>query len=385
MTLWFLAVGGSALSLAWLPYPYIWVFFMWLIIFFTNAVRASRRRTKIIAVNGLLVAAILLLLESVLWIEPDLGRERPEMQDAVLLGDAARGFRIPDKVLGYRPRPDVSGEAVKMWKDEELYRAIYSIDANRLRVTPPPRNPDAPAVLFFGCSYAYGEGVHDQETTPYRVAVKSDYAYHVFNFAFGGYGPHHMLAALESGIVDEAVGGTEPEIIVYQGVDFHADRSAGRSFWDQSGPWYVLDEQDVVRRMGSFEDKNRLTPIRNNIKALVEKSSIAVRLLPLKNSYKVTAEDIDLMVGIIEKSRDVSKVKYPNSDFHVIFWDEYSKHAPIIIQKLRDAGVAVHVVSEFAPEINRHSDIYRIPKDWHPTAKAHDLIAAFVVDQLLSK
>jgi len=375
----------SLLVLDRLPYPFVWVFLLWAVVSLLFAIRTVRHGTRIVAVNGCLIASIFLALEVVLWVKPNLGREKPIAPEITTVGRAVHGFRIYDKELGYRPEANKTGVSTKTWRDEVLFDMTCTIDSNRTRINPPPRDPNAPAILFFGCSYTFGEGVNDEEAAPYRVAVKSDYAYKAFNFGVPGYGSHQMLAALEFGIVEDVIKNAEPEIIIYQGIDFHADRCAGRAFWDLDGPWYERDDQEGVRHMGTFRDRHELTPIRNFFESLLEKSSTAVRLLPLKSSYKVTPEDIDLMVRIIVKSRDISQTKFPKADFHVIFWDEYSRHAPVIMQKIRDAGIPVHVVSEFAPEINARSDIYRFSKDWHPNPKAHELIATYVVDHIINK
>ena len=43
----------------------------------------------------------------------------------------------------------------------------------------------------------FGEGVHNNETMPYFFG-KYDSTYRPYNFAYSGYGPHQMLARLET-------------------------------------------------------------------------------------------------------------------------------------------------------------------------------------------
>ena len=78
---------------------------------------------------------------------------------------------------------------------ETLYAVVYSVDKRGLRVEPPlaPGHGDR-CVLFFGCSYTFGEGVNDAETLPYRTGVLAEGRLRMINFGLHGYGPHQMLA-----------------------------------------------------------------------------------------------------------------------------------------------------------------------------------------------
>ena len=65
-----------------------------------------------------------------------------------------------------------------------------SVDKRGLRVEPPlaPSHGDR-CVLFFGCSYTFGEGVNDTETLPYRTGVLAEGLLRMINFGLHSYGP----------------------------------------------------------------------------------------------------------------------------------------------------------------------------------------------------
>ena len=65
-----------------------------------------------------------------------------------------------------------------------LHNVTYTTESNGLRVAPPWRKNDlAGTVLFFGCSFTFGEGLNDSETLPYQVGIQSGGRYRTLNFA----------------------------------------------------------------------------------------------------------------------------------------------------------------------------------------------------------
>src|SRR5262245_16059324 len=77
---------------------------------------------------------------------------------------------------------------------QAVYEVEYAVDSFGRRITPVADTTSAKrAVLFFGDSFTYGEGVRGDETLPYylgRVAPQ----YRPFNYGFSGYGPFDVLA-----------------------------------------------------------------------------------------------------------------------------------------------------------------------------------------------
>ena len=160
------------------------------------------------------------------------------------------GIGVPD--IGYGPQPGTTCTAQKTVGTNILYNVTYEIDDNGLRFTPPASSSNANAILFFGGSFTFGEGVNNNEAMPYRVADLCNYQYNVLNFGFHGYGPHQMLAALDSGLVEKILDSITPTIILYQALPGHALRSAGESSWDRDGPAYTLSKEGkIINRFGS--------------------------------------------------------------------------------------------------------------------------------------
>src|SRR5690348_5151396 len=87
-------------------------------------------------------------------------------------GSITEDFTHPDDVLGYAPRAKTRVTARKWYHDILVYDVAYTIDADALRISPPPADgPKQGCILFFGDSVTFGEGVNDEETFAYRTGL----------------------------------------------------------------------------------------------------------------------------------------------------------------------------------------------------------------------
>ncbi len=166
-----------------------------------------------------------------------------------------RSYFQADPDLGYAPAAGVRVRASRRHEGETIYDVRYSIDEHGLRVTPGSRR-EGRAVLFFGGSFTFGEGVDDEDALPARFASWMGGDTRIVNAGFHGYGPHQMLRALETHRLDPLVpDGVEQ--VVYQGIDGHVMRVAGRAIWDLTGPRYevFLTSGRSVRRRKRHSQK----------------------------------------------------------------------------------------------------------------------------------
>jgi hypothetical protein len=103
---------------------------------------------------------------------------------------------------------------------------------------------------------------------------------------------------------------------------------------------------------------------------------------------KYSHYDLDLYLAILSEARRVALADYPHSEFHVLWWDEDDVDNKAISDGLRQRGITVHLMSEILP--NYQADdlnaIYRIhERDPHPNALANELIAQYVVEEILAQ
>lgn len=363
-----LALAAAAGLLETAPLPWIWIGLGALALLALAAYRARRGSWRLLWILAAAIVLTPVLAEA--WLAAH-GRERFEGYDP---GDYFRD----DDVLGYAVRPDRQVRSRRVVGGETIYDVVYTIDGHGLRVEPPlePGQGDR-CVLFFGCSYTFGEGVSDAETLPYRTGVRAEGRLRMINFGLHGYGPHQMLAALEGGVVDQALDGCEPILAVYQGVWFQAFRSAGLESWDRHGPRYLLDAEGKLVRRGHFDDDLRLRAHRVVLERL--RRSFLYRAIS-EPRRRPTGDDNALYVAILERARSVVEEKWPNAPFHVLFWDV--PWSPLA-EALEARGLRVHRVSHVLPGWTEHRDLYTIPRDGHPSALADDRLAEYLVREVV--
>jgi hypothetical protein len=207
-------------------------------------------------------------------------------------------------------------------------------------------NKNARCVLFFGCSFTFGEGLNDDQTMPYLVGVKSKGEYHPYNFGFHGYGPHQMLAALEHGF-EEKIIACKPKYAIYQALPDHDRRSAGLSPFGKNGPRYILNQNGEVIFTGRFidhkiDENGMIAKIINQLKkSLILKTA-------LFKARSTNSDDINLFVAIVDKAWTIFEARYPGSKFYVLFWNKFddkkgTENGKKLMQGLYNKGIRVYL------------------------------------------
>lgn len=322
--------------------------------------RAFRPRAKVIWFN---VAAVLLILAA---LEGYLRVAQPGLQLRQEFAPSEAIF-VRDPVLGHRPQAGARIRSQGYYGSEQTYDVAYTIDDQGLRISPPDTAANGErCVLFFGCSFTFGEGVDDQQTMPYRVGLKTHYR--VRNFGFRAYGPQHMLAAIESGFVRQAAR-CRPTDAVFWTNSHHLRRAAGKWSWDRYGPRYALLADGTVRRDGSFADDAART-------TLINSSQMGVEMV---DRAPLTAADRELYLAILARARELLEAEYPGLVFHVVWWDE---DMPELYEGWRRRGLLLYRMADDLPltgDVSR----YHLPHDGHPNAATLDAAADYIVHQVL--
>jgi len=295
-------------------------------------------------------------------------------------------LRKNDGELGYRPYP---ARAVQSWKtlgNERLYDVVYTINEDGYRQTTgfiPEEDANAP-IVFYGGSFAFGEGLNDDETLPYYVGAETNWSHPVLNLAFSGYGPHQMLRSLELNTL-RSLGYALVDTVVYEAVPDHARRAAGEAWWDPVGPRYVLDETGIAQYHGNFNDiPDKFIEIYYRYLQVVKvarRSRVVDWLANLLFSTPASssAANAHLMVGIAAKSAEIVEQDY-QARFVVLFWDDESEYSSLILKGLVEENINIIKVSDIIP--TSRINAYKIPDEGHPAATANMLIAQGLVKRL---
>jgi hypothetical protein len=280
-----------------------------------------------------------------------------------------------DESLGYKPKPDTSHTGVRTVDGKIIYSIKYSTDTNSLRITPiDSTKPRTQYAQFYGCSMTFGEGVQSDETLPYYFG-KFDSTYRPYNFAYSGYGPHQMLARLETGspkrIVEESTG-----IAFYIYINDHVNRAIGTmtnyGYNGGNAPYFHKVGKEL-KHDGLFRNARI---IRSWFYEVMLKSNI-LKLFKIGYPFKISETDYELTAEIMaQASRDYKK-QFGNDNFYVIIYPT-TIDSSVIINLLKQKGVKV---LDYSKLFNPTDKKYAIPYDEHPTALANEvLIKALVKD-----
>ena len=373
-------VGLTVASIEFMPAPFVWAALLWVVLLGVTAAIEKRSRRRAAWVNLAAVVLTLGIAEGYFWLQHD------AVPDKRFDGSYTTDYFLAHELLGYAPAKSYQATVMKYVGEELIYDTVYTIDAQGLRVAPPhdPTMAES-AVLFFGGSITFGEGMEDTETMPYQLGLKTQAHFPIYNFGFHGYGPHQMLAALQQGLVEKLVEQT-PSLVIYQAISAHVARSAGRTSWDRHGPRYLLDEKGDVYLAGHFDDveeeKGEADTSRLNRSFLYQR---------LFGQYRATPEtDLRLYLAIVKAARDDVLRRWPGCAFEILLWenptDPDAATSEAILQGLTAADIPVHRVSDILPGYVETPEQYELsPHDVHPTAQAHELIANYLAMHILGK
>ena len=281
-----------------------------------------------------------------------------------------------DEDLGYKPKPNTTHTGIRTIDGKIIYSITYSTDVNSLRITPvDTTKPRTKYAQFYGCSMTFGEGVQNNETLPYYFA-KFDSTFRPYNFAYSGYGPHQMLARLEteSGkkIVKENTG-----IAFYIYINDHVNRVLGTltNYGYNGGvvPYFHKDG-NRLKHDGLIKDSRKF---RSWIFSQLLKSNI-LKLFKIGYPFKITDQDYELTAEVMaEASRDY-KMQFGNDNFYVIIYPT-TVNSFLIISLLKKKGVKV---LDYSKLFNPLETKYAIPYDEHPTALANEILIKQLVKDI---
>jgi len=350
--------------------PYFWIGCGYLIVALVLSFFVTSTRSKVVLVYLITIIVTLTGFEWYLYSSRSYKEGRIEN-----VYDGKYTIEHPD--LGYTLSASlVRPNATKYLDDELIYQVSYSTNEHGLRSSMGGDRVDGyyGCILVYGGSFAYGEGLNDEETLPWQIDVQTGRRHRVFNFGLHGYGPHHMLASLESGHTASIVGcDDEPVVVIYQAISDHLRRALGLTSWDEHGPRYLVDDQGKAVHAGYFDE----TVTRGRLFHLLDESYIFRAVLGSNRPRR--EEDYDLLQAVVEQARAKSNELFDLQDFVVIYWDDGPQDP--LPEKLGNSGLRVFRVHNIIPGSRASDSEYRLVGDSHPSPLANKKIAGFVVEQ----
>ena len=375
-----IGVLATKLILEYLDFPYVALAVCWFGIFVFLSFR-SGTLSKVLWYNLAWIMFLLGLAEQTVSLYREHFGTPVHRFQGTYADRTGNGYYKRSDVFGYGPDGEASITSRKLYGEHAEYDVEYSIGSDGLRVTPAAQAGEtiSGCILCFGGSYTFGEGVDDHDTMPYILGTLQSLKVH--NYGFHGYGPHQMLSAIQNGRVR-----CSPRLVIYQAIADHVARAAGYASWDRHGPRYAMQNGRVVRS-GHFDDPQE-GGILDKVVKMTEpylRRSHSYRFI-FGERYRISNEDIELYLGIVEESYAALLSEYPEVEFHVILWDDDESSG--FFQKLRDGlkekFPAVHMVSDILPCFETHYSMYKVGlHDQHPSPLAHKLVAEYVIGEVL--
>ncbi len=293
----------------------------------------------------------------------------------------SRACWVPTRTLIEWGMPWCSTTVTKKYGTEIIYRDIYYDFDQKGRRSCPPIVSNRHA-LFFGCSFAFGEGVVMEKTLPCSFQTRTGFK--AYNYARQGFGTGQMLQILNDPQLFES---SIPKkgIAVYAFIGDHVDRSVGefqkltsKYVYDQS-PLFEFDEEGhlisfelaakpfLKSLVGVWSGFRQFSPVGRALG-----SNFVYRLRPLEEGVRITSQ-------IIIESAKRYHERF-DGEFYVMLWPgSIAWPADIenaMLQQLRNAGIAVIEPPLFAPGEPQRSKLH--PLDGHPSAEFDVWLAEYL-------
>lgn len=337
--------------------------------------RGNRWRTGALLATALAVSLALLDVVAGLLSPAPMGQGLVQTTDP-------KWWPPPDPVLGFRPQPNSKVVATATFGPDTIYRHTYHFDDTAARVTPSgPAGADT--YLFLGDSFIFGQGLADDQSLAAQFAKANDGKVRTVNLGVPGYGPNHLVRALEAGLLDRYIGQSVKAVVSWI-IPAHLARVTGDGSWLGSSPRYVL-ENGVPRHTGTFNEYRWTHPLAG-LKYLLGEQFLFVDAIGMRQRQEEQAE---LFVALMARLQVLVREKFGAPLVVVYSWpDENSKdsYGPssafliMVLDRLRKLGIPLVPVDDLTRKIDM--SLLLIPHDGHPTAYTYELIAGELTRRL---
>ena len=232
----------------------------------------------------------------------------------------------------------------------------------------------SPSIILFGCSFAYGTGLEENETFSHKLGVLTKQP--IFNRAFGGWGVQHMLYQLEHkefyNEIKKVDNSKDPEFIIYLMFNHHKFRLFLPACLFQDPCYYVYYNQEKKTKEFKLRKRNFFT---DKIVFCYPIFCKIFDFISLLFPDKIDSLFYDYLVAC----KKAQEKNLPTTKFVIIFYDKYPELSDIYMEKLREDGFILMKTEDFGIDVNE--PIYQLP-DTHPNALVWETITPQIVEKL---
>ena len=245
-------------------------------------------------------------------------------------------------------------------------------------------------IILFGCSVTYGNLLNENKN--FSGVLSKITKRPVYNMAFDGWGPSHMLKLIRED--RSLIFGEEPEYIIYTYINDHKRRIISHQGWPYSSQLYKIYDFDknsqIIDVPRKYPNYWRFLSVKH-IQCLYER-------LILRNEKYINS----FLYKILEESATIIKKRYPNTKLIMLLYDvkiclnkentEISKINNIIsdeeYKKFKELGFEVYSIEELAGksfcgiEYHAKCPIYGDIDYNHPSTKMWEEFVPKLVEKL---
>jgi len=315
-----------------------------------------------------------------------------ELTCFILLGmpiRAVKVFKLPNvsedhiaSKVGSVPYADSIYHSIKLNENDTVYDVRYTIDSFCKRNTPGHDSLKKQYALFFGCSFAFGEGLQDNETFSYYFQELSGTS-NAYNFSYSGFGTNHMLARLEFEHLPKQVkekDGAAFYIFIWD----HMYRSIGTmaryTDWLQNAPYYTFENGKLVRRK-MFKDGRKF------ISGCYEQLYMTniVKYFKIDLPPRLFDYHFETVTEMIKQSEILYEKQFGNKNFYVIFYPSYDVRKKEEYDKLKYFLDKKNIRYIDLTQFINYDMRYSLDGDSHPRASTNKIMATETLSRLKKK
>lgn len=288
--------------------------------------------------------------------------------DAVVTQD--RPHAGLDATLGWRNLPNNRVHAVKTRSGKVVYDVVYTTDSHGFRqdgLLP----VDGARVLILGDSFAFGEGLNDDQTLGYFFKRRG---FDAVNIAEPGMGPNQVLRQLQVGVPREIPSAYSYALLDV--IDDHLLRASGRRAWMRDSPRFNIGADGKLVLRGTFMPQH----------GFVDRLLVGSRIVALIDHalLRDVGEEERRFVAILREIDRVMRDEY-NAPLLVAYHSGTALDRNLagdrarMLELLRRSGVAFFDVNAEIPDFGRNVDRYFIPLDGHPSALLNETVVDLAI------
>ena len=263
---------------------------------------------------------------------------------------------------------DISEEnRIKEVINRDDYRKIENINSKKK------------PILIFGCSFAWGSGLDENNTLSYKLGKLTNRP--IYNRGYSSFGIQHMLYQLSNSEFYNLV--PRPEYIVYVYFDGHPQRittPVSLAFAPSYTVFYkTVNKLQENKKVKSFELKKRTFLTDKIIFQHYMSNMLAWNVFCKYTKYNITKEN--LIIEYLKASKKEIEKHWKNSDdikFIVLFYNKPFLHETL--EKLNKMGF--YTLSEDDFKIDVHEKMFHVSDtDDHPNGLAWDKILPVMINK----